>query len=280
MATASKMLDTGGRLYELGWLDAIPRVGPTRYWSYSGLGDEIAAWERFERNLYRASVDWDEIFRHTNAVIDEAVSILEEPARPQRLRKLRALTNSVPPLDGDFYDYWGGLAFVFDRGATESMFRFTFNTSLDELGGYAVLEDNVLARTRMMEIVARLVLHRRVHGGYPDSLDALLQVNESTDGITPPKASLLNDPFAETGRFQYRIDGDGFLLYSVGENGNDDDGFRMRTDGQWITVRDPRDDIAVRVGPDGMVPYSKWHTPLAPETSPMMGMESEHSMFE
>jgi len=70
------------------------------------------------------------------------------------------------------------------------------------------------ADLQQARIVAAFKIHKIEHGAYPESLDAL------SPTILDP---LPKDPF--TGEdFVYRKDGDGFILYSVGDNLKDDGG--------------------------------------------------------
>ncbi|MCW3060032.1 MAG: hypothetical protein JWQ02_1853 [Capsulimonas sp.] len=65
------------------------------------------------------------------------------------------------------------------------------------------------AATSIVEISARLLIWKSQHGAFPETLSAI--------GETPL------DPFAEK-PFGYRREGAGFVLYSVGEDGNFDGG--------------------------------------------------------
>ena len=60
-------------------------------------------------------------------------------------------------------------------------------------------------------LVANLRAYRQQYGTYPESLDALGNAEYATDAFT-------RQPF------RYRVNGDDFVLYSVGSNGNDDGG--------------------------------------------------------
>ena len=70
------------------------------------------------------------------------------------------------------------------------------------------------ARIRMLACAAAVRAYRLKHGSYPATLDEA--------GVS----DLDHDPFTG-GRFVYKPSQRGFLLYSVGENGQDDGGWRM-----------------------------------------------------
>ena len=67
----------------------------------------------------------------------------------------------------------------------------------------------------MLIIELLLENYREEKGRYPASLEGLLPADR-------PK--VYQDPFASKQSFKYRTTSDGFLLYSVGENGVDDGG--------------------------------------------------------
>ena len=72
--------------------------------------------------------------------------------------------------------------------------------------------DTHRAHEQGTRIMIALQIHRRLHGAYPETLDAL------APDILPeiPVDSLSG------GAFVYRLDGDGYLLYSMGRDGIDD----------------------------------------------------------
>jgi hypothetical protein len=108
--------------------------------------------------------------------------------------------------------------------------------------------DETIARLRLAQWALALDVYHQQHGRYPDGLqeaDALLDWG------------LLHDPFTEQ-PFVYRQQGGGYLLYSVGVNGRDDEGEvdRSRQSAPSLSrsglppryVPFPPDDIAWRVG--------------------------------
>ena len=85
----------------------------------------------------------------------------------------------------------------------------------------------------MTQMTFALAAHRAKAGRYPKSLNDL---------VPEPYAKLPHDPFGG-GPFRYQRRGDGYLLYSVGGNGEDDGGH-----GRWEDEGPPgADDIVVRI---------------------------------
>ncbi len=68
---------------------------------------------------------------------------------------------------------------------------------------------------QLIETALALAVYRARHGHYPEKLDAL--VPELLPQVPP-------DLFAPGTTLIYRREGDGYVLYSVGQNGEDDGG--------------------------------------------------------
>jgi hypothetical protein len=97
------------------------------------------------------------------------------------------------------------------------------------LGPTVEAESRARTREALEQVGFALAAHRADHGTYPDSLSAL----------TPKYISRMpNDLYTEQ-PLNYRRQGAGFLLYSVGENGVDDGGrtFDSQPRGDDIVLR-------------------------------------------
>jgi len=102
------------------------------------------------------------------------------------------------------------------------------------LGRIRTLHCQMVAQTRMTRAGLALLQYRATHGALPATLDAL-----NLDG--------LSDPFVQ-GPLHYRVDGEGFILYSVGEDQTDDGGMPKpeRRDSDPRKQRDKGSDILWR----------------------------------
>jgi hypothetical protein len=106
-------------------------------------------------------------------------------------------------------------------------------------------EDRSQASLQLLQVAAALAIHRAENGAYPDTLDEI-----SAD----LRAELPVDPFTEKS-FLYEKRGDGFVLWSVGQNLVNDKasgdrffstvGGEPAIDGQ--ATRGNQDDIVLRV---------------------------------
>jgi len=99
---------------------------------------------------------------------------------------------------------------------------------------------------RQMALGIELELHRRAAGSYPNTLDDLKLAHLDEVPV---------DPFSGQ-PFRYRKEGEGYLLYSVDENGVDDGGVQERQHRQFNEEKGiyedvaEKDDIAWSVGID------------------------------
>ena len=105
----------------------------------------------------------------------------------------------------------------------------------------ALLQDE--ARGRMVQVSLDLAAYRQAHGKYPAALDNL-----------PDPDRLPRDPFTATAAggpadgkpFGYRLTPEGFMLWSIGQDGQDDGG---QTADELKVDPDQGGDIVLRVPP-------------------------------
>jgi hypothetical protein len=103
-------------------------------------------------------------------------------------------------------------------------------------------EDRSLTSLRLVQVAAALAIHRAENGEYPNSLSDLSEELRS---------ELPVDPFSEK-PFHYERRGDGFVLWSVGQNLADDqasgNGFFPTAGGEPAAVdhASSQDDIVLR----------------------------------
>ncbi len=96
-----------------------------------------------------------------------------------------------------------------------------------------VATDREVARDNVLLTVLALELFAREHGHYPEKLEELVPDFLPTvpeDNHTPPKTAL-----------RYRRDGDGALIYSVGDNGTDDGGLFEKVEDIGYRIGKPRE---------------------------------------
>jgi hypothetical protein len=195
-------------------------------------------------------IDWDEVFRHSNQCYDQLVSALGEPTRTlqdeafnrlssdrERLytRAMEKASNcDTLPADmtpKSIAQHFGDLRWQGVFGATGASLVCEFRSNV-----YAAFPALALA----------LAGYRHDHGEYPKTLAEL----RPTYIPEIPK-----DPCSD-GDLQYKPEGDGYVLYSVGPNGKDDGGrnfndeYKNYSEYESATEEEKaRDDIAIRTPP-------------------------------
>jgi hypothetical protein len=207
--------------------------------------------------MERTSIDWNIVLRETNRCFDQLATAV-------RLKDIAARTRIMKAIERDLLDRLAGrvrtlndfVAGDFTRHERSQLLAIlmlskllsSFERSLDA-------EDHANAKLELTRVAAAIAIHRAEHERYPEKLNDLLP------GILK---ELPRDLF-HAKPYIYQPDGDGYLLYSTGENGVDDGGLNSHTrflesppfDERGRTGRDPAeplpelplgaDDISIRV---------------------------------
>lgn len=161
------------------------------------------------------SINWDPTFRTINRGIDRLVAALNASGRETRLQLLAALDEDLATLaeKADAAGFWSKLWMgAEDRGSALG----------DRLAGTLILplirvndaQDRRDQVERNLHIAFALAAYRRDHGKYPDHLADL----------SPRYLKSIPDDLFSQRPVIYRLVDKGYLLYSVGPNGEDDDG--------------------------------------------------------
>jgi hypothetical protein len=190
----------------------------------------------------RASIDWDAALREMNALIDRSIAAFSKPTHLERTTALDKLTRDTAELLEKQRRSSGILRTLFPRrphgtagGRETALVVWGLNPTSPQYCEQQ--ETRADSRQEMTLVALALAAYRAEHGGHPEDLAKLV-----------PKylKAIPEDPFAEK-PLRYRREGSGYVLYSVGPNGQDDDG-------RESSVRDPKtgqelegDDIVLRM---------------------------------
>jgi hypothetical protein len=175
-----------------------------------------------------AECDWDEPLRVCNQWYDRAVQAMGIKSRGQRLEALHRLSDQLGALRDSTADpriLEDRLAIVDRKERGAIIGELLTATLMTSFAQSREAEDRVTARSRLSRLGMALVCHRAEQGRLPASLDDL------NPRIVEPG---LTDPFTDKA-FVYKPDENGFLLYSLGSNEQDDGG---RTYGEEEGVDD------------------------------------------
>jgi hypothetical protein len=172
------------------------------------LAEEKARYERFKKLVPDPRVNWDQVLRDANDFFDRLVDACRKPTPAERTAALRALGNDLHTVENPS----GGA----DR-PVENPSRDLGTCILGALSPWLVgqwQEFAMFARSGLRDLAFALAEYRRDRGRYPAKLKKLVRRY-----ISP----LPLDRFSGAD-FRYRLQGKGYLLYSVGPNGRDDGG--------------------------------------------------------
>jgi hypothetical protein len=188
------------------------------------------------RTMLNAVIDWNVVLRMGNKHYDAVVLAMRIPDYATRSAELKRLSTSKRPPDLPFaVTLEGRLIEKALTGGRENATRAAGEVLLVYLAlsfdQAQAAQDRAHARERLARIGFALAAYRRARGEYPEEQDLLVPgyLSES-----------LLDSFTDLPFHYRRTDTDGFLLYSVGDN--------MQDDGGATSDSRPRaDDLAIAV---------------------------------
>jgi hypothetical protein len=167
--------------------------------------------------------DWGPPLRNLNRWFDRVAAGLRTADRPARERELRKFADDLKALKEKATDPGNDLT-------GENIGNVVIALMMPAFTKVQAADDRTEQRSRNLHIAFALAAYRRDAGRYPANLDELA-----------PKylAAVPADLFSGK-PLVYRPTGDGYILYSVGTNGQDDGGRSYDDD-------PPADDLTVRV---------------------------------
>jgi hypothetical protein len=161
------------------------------------------------------SIDWNVALREANRWYDrlEAVAAIEN--RVDREAALANLNVQMDQLGTSLHSapQWAG-AVLSRRQRSQVVAEVTLSLVLPALSAALQAQDRGNIDYVLVQLAAALAVYRAETGTYPDTLDALVP------GVMPqlPVDLFHGKPFV------YQRDGEGYLLYSTGSNGVDENG--------------------------------------------------------
>jgi hypothetical protein len=165
--------------------------------------------------LHVISVDWNLVLRDINRWYDRLAEAARHSNRPERQVALdrvyaeveRVVAESQRPMKL-------ALSTISRRQRSEVVAGMMLGLFLPALSAATNAEDRANAMMQLTQLAAALAEHRAAHGEYPDQLDALV----------PSMLDKLPVDLYTSSPFIYQQQADGYLLYSMGDNGKDDGG--------------------------------------------------------
>ncbi|MEX0938926.1 MAG: hypothetical protein WDZ59_13775 [Pirellulales bacterium] len=157
-------------------------------------------------------VDWNIVLEELNRWYDRMAASARTPVFEQRQADFAAIDHDINQLADEPFDVTDYFA-----GETHSSHKAADQVAVLWLPAFdkaVQAEDRTNTQFDLVRLAAALAVYRAEHGVYPDSLDAL----------KPEILAELPTDLFHGAPFGYRKTSDGFLVYSLGPNGTDDDG--------------------------------------------------------
>jgi hypothetical protein len=229
----SEKIDVGERYACLDAVSTIAREGPGAF------GAILDAWEEQKelsggvaRSITNAVFDWDEILRMGNVFYDRLVRAVRLTDPHQRRESFRAFERELKGKEEGWSNLTRGawLKAGSPRAEASHNLADVLLALLAPAVDICVLaEDRIRVTQDMTDVALALAAYRSRHGYFPALLSQL----------TPEYLTRIpSDPFG-VDPIRYVSRGPGYLLYSVGPNGNDDNG-------RTPDSQPPGDDVVIR----------------------------------
>lgn len=216
------------------FLDCTLRMarGQMRLQELADGGGNVSLFEKLAEGAIMQSVDWDVALKSANKWYDRLAATLRKPDYRERTAELKQFNEDLKKLversrgPGVLLALLGGKPAI-----TQTMSDVLIALLLPAVQQVGIAEGRGIQRMRNLEIAFALATYRADRGSYPDSLEPLA-----------PKyiAEIPIDLF--TGQpLKYSKTTDGYQLYSVGDNEQDEEGrsFDDNPRGDDLVVRMP-----------------------------------------
>jgi hypothetical protein len=253
--------DKGERLFALGALLDIALHGYQTAPPSSYNEEMLAEWKKIYEPLNNAiqkldndpRVDWDEAFKYINDWYDRITEAYAKPTVAQRKEAIARLQTEYSELSKQALDNTSATITDLETVPAKSITR-QFMILLMNIGlvsgcqnAFLLIENKQKVYSDFSFLTLALAGYHHDRGSYPNNLAELC-----------PKfiGAIPKDVFNDE-EYHYKIEKNGYLLYSVGPNGKDDGGKNFLQDMDWTNYDDSKyseeektaDDIAIRVPP-------------------------------
>lgn len=214
--TFNNMADCLNSLERLSYLDACIQLALRKNVSlrgYAGVGEQMSY-------VNLVSVDWNVVLRKGNEFYDRLVAAARLPDHPARKQAFQQFESDLNRLMSDVREpgtLFGGI--VNPARRNEIVASIMLGMFLPAVSAATAAEDRANSFLELERLAAALAVHRAEHGAYPEKLEELV----------PGVLEKLPVELYNAKPFIYKRTDDGYLLYSAGENGQDDGGSNERT---------------------------------------------------
>ena len=231
-ASVAVKIDYGERVM---LLDCAQRMasGTMRLQDIADGGGDTSMFEKLAEGAISQSVDWDLTLKLVNKWYDRMATALRNPDYSERCAAVKQINDEVKKLVERIQGPRALLSLFGGKTAiSQAMSDVLLSHMLPAVQAVSLAEGRVIQRMRNLEVAFALKAHQTDRGSYPDTLE-----------IIAPKyiAEIPIDLFSGQALSYAKIS-DGYLLYSVGENEQDENGRSFDDNPQG-------DDLVVRMMP-------------------------------
>jgi hypothetical protein len=232
MPTVADKVDLAERFVLLDTMMMLVRRGPANFEGISLPKGSQPPFKESKSRLFTHSINWDPAFRNANQFFDRYVAALRLPDRTARWQEVDAILQELQLLRQK----------VTDIGAIEKEFmgpsrrgEMIGNVMIGMMApGFDKLQNAAERREqdqRNLYLAFVLAAYHNDHGSFPAKLDDLV----------PNYLAKVPDDLFSGKPLIYRLEGKGYLLYSIGPNGIDERGrgFEDEPHGDDLSVRMP-----------------------------------------
>lgn len=224
-------IDRGERFMVLDTLQSLATGGVHQLKQLDGPGGSTSVVDPFWDKLFTRNIDWDPAFRNCNRMYDRLAAATRQTDRAARNAELTLIENDIKQLQlevratGPLEKAFLGKA---ERG--EMIGNILLTLLFPAVHKVQEANDRIEQQQENLQLAFALAAYRADNGRYPAKLDDLA-----------PKhlARIPGDSFSGKA-LVYKQTEDGYLLYSVGINGVDEEG-------RWTEDVPRGDDLRVRM---------------------------------
>ncbi|MCG8586208.1 MAG: hypothetical protein MI757_15990 [Pirellulales bacterium] len=217
-------IDTSERFFYLDAVQTIEREGPdaiSGLTEFSGGGSDSPSFEKaFKRIMLRTAIDWDLVMRRGNRWFDQMVAVGRMPTGKKSDEAHKAFERDIVRAKVNVTDAKRYAADLLSGKSPRRIASERFSDVMTALLLPAVtsvfqVERRTEMERQMTDTAIALKLFHNKHGKYPARVTEL--VPDYIEAV--PK-----DVWTKDAPVRYRRAGDGYVLYSIGRDGNDQGG--------------------------------------------------------
>ncbi len=215
MPRMADKIDVTERFMYLDCVSICARKGLGSLDGLTGIREPKSIVQSLIESAAAATVDWDMSLRMGNSWIDRLADAYRKPTRTQRKEALHKVDEELKQIAKKSQDMTSlGLSILGNqrKAVSEQIGQVFVALLLPTLSACATVENRGNMQFELTKLAFTLAAYRADHGGYPAKL---------ADLVPKYVAEVPKDIFNDA-ELHYRLEDNGYVLYSVGVNAKDD----------------------------------------------------------